>query len=248
VFIVQQLPLEDQRRVFVYLAYFDDSNSKQKDRKFQVLTAVLIEDQKFNDTEVVMGISVADLIPEDKLSDFQEFKAYELFGGYGPFDGVDVDKRMHAIEWLLGIVRDFKMPVFYCAIDQQLLRSKSYASANPLDMAFRNCSHAIEEWVRKAAPRDLILLIADECGKDKATLKASFREMRSKIRPPNYEAGKCGHLHDDMYFGDSRDSIGIQLADLCGYFIAKHLEGDVSGEGFYQIIKDQIVYYKVEPE
>jgi hypothetical protein len=50
-----------------------------------------------------------------------------------------------------------------------------------------------------------------------------------------------------MYFGNSVDSIGIQIADLCAYFIRKHLDGDAVAEGFYNIIKDCIVDYKVEP-
>jgi hypothetical protein len=66
-------------------------------------------------------------------------------------------------------------------------------------------------------------------------------------RPLHCALGKLVHLHDDMYFGSSKDSIGVQLADLCGYFIAKHLEGDAAGEGFYDIIKDRIVYSKLEP-
>jgi len=56
------------------------------------------------------------------------------------------------------------------------------------------------------------------------------------------------NIHDGMYFGDSKESVGIQLADLCSYFIAKHLEKDAAGDGFYLKIKDYITDSKVEPE
>jgi len=96
---------------------------------------------------------------------------------------------------------------------------------------------------------ELALLIADDTDdkKLKAELKRSFRQMRRQVRPPEHNP-RLWYVHDDMYFGSSKDSVGIQLADLCGYFIAKHLEGDVSTDGFYQIIADQICNSKVEPE
>ena len=232
----------------MYLAYLDDSGSRQKDRKFQVLTAVLIKDQEFFNTELMIGVSLEDnVIPPEKLAEFEEFHAWELFGGYGVFDGVDQRLRMITVEFLLKIVRSQELPIIYCAIDLPLLKSKEYASANPLDMAFRLCARGIEDWLAKNAPDDFVLMIADDCGKDKVTLKNSFRELRPKRRPPDWSWGSLEHVHDDMYFGDSKESIGIQLADLCGYFISKHLEGDPSGQGFYEIIKDQIAYAQLLP-
>jgi hypothetical protein len=44
-------------RDFVYLAYLDDSDTKCKRRKWQVMSAVLIEDQYFKLVEV--GVAVA---------------------------------------------------------------------------------------------------------------------------------------------------------------------------------------------
>jgi Protein of unknown function (DUF3800) len=55
------------------------------------------------------------------------------------------------------------------------------------------------------------------------------------------------YFHDDMYFGDSKYSIGIQLADLCAFFIAKHLEKKPEAEGFYGLISSQIVFSKAHP-
>jgi hypothetical protein len=64
------------------------------------------------------------------------------------------------------------------------------------------------------------------------------------------------HFHDALAFADSRDSVGVQVADLCAYFIAKHQKKTVSvgqqmydsgAEAFYEIIKGHIVYSKVEP-
>ncbi len=68
-----------------------------------------------------------------------------------------------------------------------------------------------------------------------------------QVRPPAFATGPLRHVHDEMYFGDSADSVGIQMADLCAYFIAKRLEEDFISEGFYRIIEKQVIVSAVEP-
>lgn len=94
---------------------------------------------------------------------------------------------------------------------------------------------------------EFALLIVDDGNRDnKNRLKRTYRELRKQVRPPHWHPG-IWYIHDDMYFGASKDSVGIQLADLCSYFIGKHLEKDEAAEGFYQIFSDQILYSDVEP-
>jgi hypothetical protein len=101
----------------------------------------------------------------------------------------------------------------------------------------------VESWLG-----ELIILILDECdGKIKAALQKSFRTLRCG---PTVQGGEnpLRHFHDDMYFGDSRYSIGIQLADLCSYFIAKHLQGEPDIQGFYGMIEPHIVFSETYPQ
>jgi hypothetical protein len=94
------------------------------------------------------------------------------------------------------------------------------------------------------------MLVVDDCNPPiKNVLKQSFRELRQHIRKPIPSPGQMWHFHDAVAFADSRDSVGVQVADLCAYFIAKHQKNDdPTAEGFYEIIKDRIVYSKVEIE
>jgi hypothetical protein len=144
-----------------------------------------------------------------------------------------------------------------------------YASADPLDIAFRICAEGVDHWIGAQLEEkfqyyrqhmeefddekkgellsgDMGILIADDCeGKSKAAIQRSFRKMRGHYRQ---EESRLKRLHDDMYFGDSKYSVGIQLADLCSYFIARHLDGDAATEGFYKLIEPHIVYSQVEPK
>jgi hypothetical protein len=261
-------------KVFVHLAYIDDSDSKQKACEWQVMSAVLIEDKSFKLAE--MGISgiAEDLVPEEKREKFEEFHASELYGGYNVFEGIDQSKRFEAIERLLGLFEIFDLSVIYGAVNLEGLRATAYGSADPIDIGFRTCLKGIDWWVdkrigdsalsvAKERPQEdgidhllrpilqgfieeLVLVVVDDCdAKVKASLQRSFRQSRGD-RKSNAEA-PVTHFHDDVYFGDSRYSIGIQLADLCSYFICRHLQGDRDIEGFYNRIESHIKFSEVYP-
>jgi len=51
-----------------------------------------------------------------------------------------------------------------------------------------------------------------------------------------------------MYFGNSRDSVGIQIADLCNYFMRRHLLKEEDEERFYEMFAGQAICAKPEPE
>ena len=234
----------------MFLAYMDDSGTAGKRQAFQVMTAVIIPHEFFHAVESrsVGGLSV--YIPEDKAEafweKFDEFKGWQLYGGYGPFDGIDQSVRFGIIEYMLDLVKEFDMSIVYGAVQKQ--NFGVHASANPLDVSFRVCMEGIAARV-KAEPsgNDFALLVVDYSNKDSRIIRQSFYDFRRGMRREGMEPFPTSYLHDDMYFGDSKYSIGIQLADLCGYFIAKHLQGDPGGEGFYEMIKDRIVYSRVEP-
>ena len=256
----------------MHLAYVDDSDTKAKNVKWQVMSAVLIEDKSFKLAEIGVSIVPEELMPAGRIDEFQEFHACELYGGHGVFAGIDQEIRFQAIERLLATINMLDMPVIYGAVDLPRLQQECYASADPVDIGFRTCVKGIMEWadahvqlklskqlgekvenytLEKMTPHlvsgileELVILITDECDKAiRHTLQKSFRELRPAYRASN----QMNYLHDDMYFGDSRYSIGIQLADLCSYFIARHLSGDVEVEGFYNMIEPNIVYSLIHP-
>lgn len=254
----------------MHLAYLDDSDTKAKQRKWQVMSGVLIDHRAFKLVEVGMTSIPQDLIPPERLEKFEEFHACELYGGYGVFEGISQETRFAAIRRLLGILGPLELKVVYGAVDLSALQRELFASADPLDICFRICLSGVDYWandriheaiaqdanndsegdpvtrvVLRKMLEDLVLLILDECdSKSKTTLVRSFRQVR-----PTFRSGKfcTSCLHDDMYFGDSRYSLGIQLADLCSYFIARHLEGDQEIDGFYEWIEPHIVYSQIHP-
>jgi len=57
-------------------------------------------------------------------------------------------------------------------------------------------------------------------------------------------------MHDEMFFGDSKECTGIQMADLCSLFIRTHLSENANpdSEGFYHVIEPRIFFGEVEPK
>jgi len=249
----------------VYLAYLDDSDTKQKSVPWQVMAAVLVQDGSFRGLEAVVNLLAEELMQNaESASQFEEFHACELFGGYGAFEKIPQSKRFATIQMLLDSVTN-DCPVVYGAVNLPRFQQMVYGAAEPMDVAFRVCVNGIREWMATQLEEkfqeyrsrgvggnphfdDMALLIADDCDKGiKATLQKSFRQMRLPYRSLTDGGMEC--IHDDIYFGDSKFSIGIQIADLCSFFIAKHLVGgDPAAEAFYQIIEPRIVYSREIPE
>jgi len=204
------------------------------------------------------------LFPGDSVSTFQEFHARHLFLGEKAFESIPELDRHTAIRVLLGAVRDYKLPFIYGAVDKRELGKSIFATSESRDVAFQVCILGVEEWARvrntgdvdtgqRLKLGDLILLIVDDSESElelKKQLKASFRKLRTKVTGVrSLPQMRIFNFHDAMYFGDSRDSLGIQMADLCGYFMSRHLRGpDPKGAEFFDLIKDQAICARPMPE
>ncbi len=240
----------ERRRTFVYLTYADDSSDHQAGTA--MVGSVLIEDRVFTNVENVAGMVIEDLIPPEKLAAFEEFHAADLYGGHGAFEGIDSPQRFHAIETLLKSVRSFELTFVYSCVDARALSSSALGGGNPIDTAFRMCVLGVENYISSQhvlhAPVPLSLLIMDET-KDsqlKSQLKRSFNTLRRKMIAP-FQGQRLWHFHDDMYFGDSKYSVGIQIADLCGYFVMREMK-EKGDHDLFGIISQRVVCAKPEPE
>lgn len=234
--------------------------------------AVVIPHGEFGWAERMHSIAVEQLFPNDEIEEkFQEFHAYELFKGEGAFKGIDKSKRFDAITVLLMAMRHYQLPFIYAAVDEKKLAKSAlsqgpFETAPPLIPAFKLCLLGIENWALNRHPQnisgvksidysDQYLLIVDETrdAELKKRLRNSYRLLRA-ARPYSGKApNRLWHAHDAMYFGDSRDSVGIQLADLCTYFMQRRLtkrDLDVQDEGdeFFRMFSAQAVCAKPEPE
>jgi hypothetical protein len=254
----------------MYLAYSDDSKTKHNNVEWQVMSSVLVKDEHFRELELRVGLIAEELLPAENYDQFAEFHACDLYNGTYAFKGMERAQRMSILEVLLGTLETLRIPVVYGAVDLSRLDKKIYASANPIDMTFRMCALGVQDWMGKQLQEqfaayqvtktphehvrfdDVALFILDDFEGNrplKSALQLAFRQMRKPVRPPDFQSlSQLEYALDDIYFGDSKFSVGLQLADACSYFIGKHLGGDATVDRFYARIEPQIVYSQIEPK
>ena len=51
-----------------------------------------------------------------------------------------------------------------------------------------------------------------------------------------------------MFLADSKDCVGIQMVDLCNYFLKRRLSGEPDPQNFYGFFSEQVICAKPEPE
>ena len=254
----------------MHLAYLDESTTSGQ---IAIFGAVVVPSGAWGWTERLHGIAIEQLFPVNEVEEkFKEFHAFELFNGEGAFKGIEERKRFSAIQVLLMSLRQYNIPFIYGAVDEKKLANSSYAkslfgTARPVSAAFRLCALAVEDWARKRHPQldqgvaldyaDNYLLIADNTTDQelKKQLQTSYKILRSShpYSTPKPHDNRLWHSHDEMYFGDSVSCLGIQLADLCTYFMQRHLakrdktHRDKADE-FFNLIRPHAICAKPEPE
>jgi hypothetical protein len=249
--------------VFVHLVYLDDS----EESPYQLIGAVIIPELHFLSIENFLAQTIDKYVPEE-LRDSFEFHASALFHGKEPFQGLNRDVALELLANCASIVESNDVAkVVYGGVNTSKLRSGLYATAQPVDIAFRICMQGIAQWLEtQPAPtpesvcpihgvmhrhenRQIGILICDDTKNQgvKTNLQKAFRAYRRRMKSETHDRGMLGKLHDDMYFGDSSFSVGLQLADVISFIVLRHLQGKEDTESLFKQIEPNIVFGKIEP-
>ncbi len=232
----------------VRIIYIDDSKEEKRPDKFQVIGAVIINDAIFDGLEQHLAYYLYELVEPDVGKPFEECHACDLLAGNPPFENVKRQRAIEIFSHAIAAVNQMNIPVIYAAVDLVRLNTATYGSASAVDMAFRSCVQLIEQWFKEESPDSLGLLVSDNGDKGvKEAMLKSFHLFRNRAISSPLVRGVLEHLHDDMYFGDSKFSKGIQLADICTLIIRRHLAGYEDTEDLYQELSRSIVKHSMEP-
>ena len=252
-------------RLFVHLVYLDEAGVDGRSA-FRTFGALIIPTGKFGRASMLHETAVQQIIPAESKEQFKEFHGCDLYKGNPPFDKIDEAKRFDAIRVLLGSLRMEGLTFIYSSVDDQEFQKSPPGTIPmaPLHFAFQICLCEIENWaqLRHTPERDpnrgavinwdhSFLCIADECKNNpqKDALKALYRKLRKKRPFHDFQnVNRLWHGHDGMFFADSVDSVGIQIADLCTYFVQRRLEGREERQNFIDLFSDRVICAKPEPE
>jgi hypothetical protein len=232
----------------VYIVYLDDSKQEKLATHFQIMGAVIVPDEHFDYLEQHLAYTLHELAEEHVVNEFEEFHASDLLAGNPPFEKIERKQALSILGDAIAAITGLEIPIVYGAVNLSKLHATIYATANPIDIAFRLCVQSVEEWFQQKAHDGLGILISDDSDKHvKHAMQNAFHLFRNRARSSPVVRGVLEHLHDDMYFGDSKYSIGIQLADICTLLIGRHLVGYQDTEDLYQSLSATIFKGDVLP-
>lgn len=220
------------------LIYFDETGiGSEREEAITVVAAVIVHGDKQMPLINAEAKRIRDNLPVEKRSNF-EFKANAMFSHFRKFKDESSYSKM--MTDFLTMMRNFEVPIHYCAVNRAKLEQQiKKADEIPIRgwtsavFTFIACLAFVAVWLEEQAPEEGGLCIADHSvsRKEMEAVVSYLREMGliQKTVPWN-------NIVDTIYFGDSKNSIGIQMADYANFFIRMHLAGDKQAEPFYQII------------
>lgn len=233
----------------VRLVYFDESGSSNDHIQEPVVTvaAVVVHgDLQTLPIEKDAHQVIETLVPENLKRGF-EFHAKELFSGSTRTKGWPKSGRHAALTAFMGLIAKHNLPVLNVSVHKAGLWKNTpnpeafepdHKRHYPQQVAFSMCAEQVDRWFRAYAPFERGFCIADETSARDA-LRGSFTVYRM-----GYEAlgrtFRTDHLIDMIYFGDSRQSIFLQLADSCAFFIKRMAMNRADAQPFYEVIASQV--------
>jgi hypothetical protein len=256
--------LEASEGLHVYLSYFDDGGKGQ----IKVFGGLVVDHRRYYLLERAVGFAIGPILGIKSDEEF-ELKGSDLIRGKGKCEPFPEQKRRAAVTELLQNIRTQEAAYIYSAVDTEALARSPVRSTNWMDLGFSMCALQVDEFIReefghliKAAGTDrekyaqvempLSLIIVDDCDKEpKDRIKKSYRRMRRRLHVPSSGLAdqQLRNVLDDMYFGDSAYSAGLQLADICNHIMWGHLSGTEDDPKLYEaLLACRVFSARHEPE
>jgi hypothetical protein len=240
----------EQGASVVRVVYSDESGTGSvKDEPITVVGAIMLNlDSQWEPVE-------ADLA---ELPSRREFKGKNLYK--------DLRKNRHAVEadeilrLFLSIPMNHHVPIFFGAVDRAAFArnkkgvlgvgSQLAGSHTALDSAFQHCFDQVDSYALAAFPRERILWIADHNEPKEADIRQrhNWFNIGVAVDVPGLmglRPAKQTHqprIVDTLYFGHSKHSRLLQLADICCSTIMLHLRKSELVEPYYALIRRRVVH------
>jgi hypothetical protein len=157
------------------------------------------------------------------------------------------------------------VPVFVNAVNkagygtvQSIVRRHNFGAAvnparlfhniSPYMAAFSHCLREADNYIHTESPKEQLLWISDRAQMHESDLKEALRSIRefqqmnlTAVFPHlEYPEPRLSSIADTIYFGDSKHSRALQLADLCATTASLHLQKEPLVQPFFDILLPQI--------
>jgi hypothetical protein len=226
-------------KTIVLVAYSDETGTEEMGTSpITVVTAVLMN----MDTQ---WPAVARRMEEIEPLRHREIKGRKLFKDLRNRRRCDEANR--TLTNVLSMVFVNRLPVFQGAVRRRyvfdIMKRIQAHKTTPHDLAFAICLHRVDSWVRAAFPKEQVVWISDNAGhyEQKITnAMANWRQNAKSGLSLREIMPQALHIADTVYFGDSKTSRALQIADVCCSTIREHFLNNPSAQPYFDILRPQM--------
>jgi len=221
----------------VRLIYFDEAGTGSIAREpITTVAAVIVHGDREMPLINARSRELRNLLPEQSRNDF-EFKADKMFRKIRKGGNESLYAKLAT--GFLEMMRELDLRIEALAIDRASFNERGVV---PQDFAFVSVAAGIAQWLHQLNPPEGALVIADPSRSQDRWQSVIESIRRSGLKISDGQSSRAqeipplDHLVETIYFGQSRASVGIQMADYANFFFKMHMMRRAEAEPWYKII------------
>ena len=200
-------------------------------------------------------------IPEEHQYGFV-FHVTDIWSGNKEFKEREkwpLERRLAILDDLVRIPAMFDLPISFGYFNKSLWDNKLF-SREPTEVekdramhtvAFAQCCDGIEMFLRECTDQEIAILIAEVRVKVQRELKSflAIYKNAEAMRKSEFEIGQYNpyeRIRESVYFSMKDEARGVQLADVCNFFIRGHLTKHQHNARFYDVLAPVMVWHNKE--
>lgn len=241
------------------LTYMDESGTAQHEPYF-VVTAVIIEaDKQLIEVEKHLDFIAQKHLPKEDRLGFV-FHTTDIWSGKKYFSDRNtwpLDKRLLILDDLAEVPAKFDLPISFAGFikdkwdDTRFPRKPTAAEKDEAmhSLAFAQCCDGVEMFMRKCAPEEIAMVIAENRPAVERTLKSLLLIFKhaEAMKLNEFEPGEFTpyqRIRESVYFAIKDESRALQLADMCCFFLRAHASKTPHTEKYYKMLEPQMLYVR----
>ncbi|MDX2109648.1 MAG: DUF3800 domain-containing protein [Verrucomicrobiota bacterium] len=209
----------------MHLIYIDESgntgtNLSDPQQPVFLLCALIVPEDRWLAVEQALVAELDKHFP-GRPADF-EVHTNEIINSRGYFRQFSIDQRLNFIKAWLAVAQSFELKVIHRAIVKKRYASWLHATfgpgvmINPHNAAFLLIAQCVNDYLKNTPGTPLGILIADENQEVMPDVEKFIRLLRG-------ESGtlKLCHIIEKGFFIESRQSLLLQLCDVCAFALRR---------------------------
>jgi hypothetical protein len=237
------------------VTYMDESGSSPREPVVVAAAVIIHGDDQVIPIEEHLEKLIEKHIPEKQRFDFA-FHATDLYHGGGKksiFSDKKIwtqEKRWAIIDDLVSVPSLFNIPICYGMVkksefEESILIKNPRRVLTSHAMAIVLCELNIERWMTKNTNNEITHIVAEDNNEVREAARISHVLLRHKALKSMIEVSKyplpLRRIRDGLQFTSKRESMLLQVADVCAWSIRRLLNGAPDCDRFYRPLYHQIV-------